>query len=96
MGGGERERETGVDKIVEINLRGKRRTANETLNSTSVREWGGKKEAKVCGLEKCFPNKPAFTFLMSHSANGPPLHIKGEKESSITAKACIVLLPHIL
>lgn len=47
------------------------------------------------GEKKHFQNKSAVTFFTSHSANGPPHLIKGEKGSSSTAKARIVLFPRI-
>lgn len=47
------------------------------------------------GEKKHFQNKSAVTFFTSNSANGPPHLIKGEKGSSSTAKARIVLFPRI-
>lgn len=54
-----------------------------------------KRKKKEKGEKKHFQNKSAVTFFTSHSANGPPHLIKGEKGSSSTAKARIVLFPRI-
>lgn len=80
--------------MFEKNSEGTRQRANETLNLTPVRKWGEEQSHVVTKNVNSLTNNR--TFLRSHSANGPPLLIKGEKASSITAKACIVLLPHIL
>lgn len=81
----DREKERERERDGGVNKIGEGGDGKKRLNFTSVRTKSWIQD-----------QIPPQTFLMSHSANGPPLLKQGEKTSSITTKGCIVLLPHIL